>query len=117
MTDEPIHEVKDLQELVSQIVQLREQMKHVEADKQRAQEQVNACSTQLLHLKSQMREARKLLDHCLDTGEDVTAVKLTKTISELTPRKQMLTETDWDVLDKYERTYLNTLGKTFKFTT
>jgi predicted nucleic acid-binding Zn-ribbon protein len=118
MTDDNhAHQVQDLQELVSQIVHLREQMKQVEADKQRAQEQVNACSTQLLGLKSQMKETRNLLDHCLDTGEDVTAVKLTKTIQEITPRKKMLTETDWDMLDKYERTYMNTLGRTFKFTT
>lgn len=107
------HEVQDLQDLVKQIVHLREQMTHVEADKQRAQEQVNALSTQLLSLKSQMREARNLLDHCLDTGEDVTTVKLTKTVSELSPRKKMLTESDLNMMDRYERTYLQTLNRTF----
>jgi septal ring factor EnvC (AmiA/AmiB activator) len=115
--DNHMPELQDLQELVKQIVELREQMKQVEADQQRAQEQVNACSTRLLGLKSQMREARNLLDHCLDTGEDVTTVKLTKTISELSPRKQMLTESNLDMLDKYQRTYMQTLNRTFKYTT
>jgi septal ring factor EnvC (AmiA/AmiB activator) len=111
------HEVQDLQDLVKQIVYLREQMTQVEADKQRAQEQLNACSTQLLGLKNQMREARNLLDHCLDTGEDVTTVKLTKTVSELKPTRSLLIENDFNMLDRYERTYLQTLHKTFKYTT
>ncbi len=110
----PTPEVQDLQDLVKQIVELREQMKQVEADKQRAQEQLNTCSTQMLGLKQQMREARKLLDHCLDTGEDVTAVKLTKTISELSPRKHMLTENELHLMDKYQSLYLQAITKTSK---
>jgi len=117
MTDDHAHQVQDLQDLVKQIVQLREQMNQVEEQKQRAQEQLNALSTQLLSLKGEMREARNLLDHCLDTGEDVTAVKLTKTQREIAPRKQMLTETDLNMMDRYERTFMQTLNRTFKFTT
>lgn len=107
------HEVQDMQDLVKQIVHLREQMQQVEEQKQRAQEQVNALSTQLLSLKAQMKEARNLLDHCLDTGEDVTAVKLTKTVSELKPTRSLLIEKDFNMLDRYERTYLQTLNKRF----
>ncbi len=111
------HEVQDMQDLVKQIVHLREQMQQVEEQKQRAQEQVNALSTQLLSLKAQMKEARNLLDHCLDTGEDVTAVKLTKTVSELNPRKQILTEDDWDAMNSYTKKYQAALHRTFKLTT
>lgn len=111
------HQVQDLQDLVKQIVHLREQMQQVEEQKQRAQEQLNALSTQLLSLKAHMKEARNLLDHCLDTGEDVTAVKLTKTVSELKPKRQMLTENhfNWWV-DEYIRPNGDNLGRIFKFT-
>lgn len=106
MTDEFTHEVQDLQTLITQIVDLREQVKQVEADRQRTQERLNELSTQLLTLKTHMREARNLLDHCLDTGEDVTAVKLTKTSSELTTKRNMLMETDRYFKDTYESQYI-----------
>ena len=93
LTDQA-HNVQDLQELIKQMVELREEIKLVEVNKQRAQEVMNACSTQLLGLKSQMKEARKLLDHCLETGEDVTAVRLTKTMSELKRRNVSWPDTE-----------------------
>ena len=113
MTKPMTPEVQDLTELVAQIVQLREHLKQVEADKQQAQAQVNTCTTQLLDLKKQMRDARKLLDHCLDTGEDVTSVKLTKTVSELTQTRTTLLESDYAMRDMYEKTYLQSFSKNF----
>jgi septal ring factor EnvC (AmiA/AmiB activator) len=107
----PPPELQDLQDLVSQIVHLREQMRCVEADKQRAQEQVNAHAAQLKDLKAQMRDVRKLLDHCLDTGEDVTAVKLTKTVSELGPTKAILIEDYFDTFNNNNRQYLDAFSK------
>lgn len=105
-------EVEDLSGLVAQIVQLREQIKQVEAQKQQAQEQMNACSTQLLGLKNEMKDARKLLDHCLTTGEDVTSVKLTKTVSELNLTKSILLEDGYDMTDRGNKIYLDVLTKT-----
>lgn len=104
--DDQTHQVQDLQDLVKQIVHLREQMRCVEEQKQRAQDQVNAHAAQLKDLKAQMRDVRKLLDHCLDTGEDVTAVKLTKTVSELGPTKAILIEDYFDTFNNNNRQYL-----------
>jgi len=114
MTEPTSPEVEDLSGLVSQIVQLRELMKQVEVEKQQAQAQVNACTTQLLGLKSQMTQARNLLDHCLDTGEDVTSVKLTKTVSELTQTRKTLLESEYSTRDMYEKAYLQSFSKNFR---
>jgi hypothetical protein len=112
MTEQHAPEVEDLTGLVSQIVQLREQIKVVEAQKLQAQEQVNTCTTQLLGLKNEMKDARKLLDHCLTTGEDVTSVKLTKTVSELQLTKRILMEDEDQMFDKVNKQYLDLLTRT-----
>lgn len=111
MTEPYAPEVEDLTRLCTQIVHLREQIKQVEAQKLQAQEQVNTCTTQLLGLKNEMKDARKLLDHCLTTGEDVTAVKLTKTVSELNLTKSILLEDEYHKYDQVKRQYLDSLTK------
>lgn len=111
MTDHSTHEIEDLQELVKQIVQLRTQYKQVEELRQQAQAQVNAHATQLLSIKKQITHMRDLLDHCLDTGEDVTTVKLTKSVAEIPSRKPKVSQVE-SLLDAYEMTW-HKAAKTF----
>jgi len=86
-TPDPSH-IEDLNDLIKQIVELRNTIDSIKQEKQQAQQMVNAFEAQIAELNTQMTHARDVLDHCLITGDDPTVVKLTKTHKEIKSDKQ-----------------------------
>lgn len=105
--DETQHQIEDLTGLVAQIVEMKASQRNLEAQKNLLQQQVNEITTQIMRINKEIREQRKLLDHCLDTGEDLTTVKLTKDSDELDAKGLLMTSKSilMEDMKKYSNTW------------
>lgn len=76
-------ELDSLLQHVSDTWQLKRSLEQIQAQKHQLQDELNQLMTQELSIKKQLRESKKIIDHCLQTGEDATATKLVKSTQDL----------------------------------
>ncbi len=76
-------ELDSLLQHVSDTWQLKRSLEQIQTQKHQLQADLNELMTQELSIKKELKESKKLIDHCLQTGEDATVTKLIKTTDDL----------------------------------
>lgn len=75
-------ELDSLLQHVQDTWQLKKSLDAIQQKKHQLQSQVNDLTTQELSLKKQLKESKKLMDHCLQTGEDAVEAKMVRSTQE-----------------------------------
>lgn len=77
-------ELDSLLQHVQETWRLKRSLEDVQRQKQQLQAELNDLTTKEISIKKDLRDAKKLMDHCLQTGEDATVAKLTKNTLDMT---------------------------------
>jgi hypothetical protein len=68
---------------LNQLIVLRDNIQCLKAQKAELMSQVNDITVKMMEAARQLKEGKKVLDHCLETGDDPVQVRLTLTEKEL----------------------------------
>lgn len=96
---------------VQQMIQMRTSIEQLKSRKSELMNEVNGISLELLAAEKQFKEHKKVLDHCLLTGDDPVQVRLTMNTKELrsepADRTNVMYELDNLFKDKYDHIIAN----------
>jgi phage shock protein A len=90
---DPDPEIQELVRVVQHIRDLTKHIQEVQAHHDQLMTQVQALNKQIHDLTTLRRQQQRLLEHCLNTGEDPTVVQLTKNDSDLLTRTILMENT------------------------
>ncbi len=83
---------------VQKIVELQQEVAATRERKDEAARTLRSLEQQTKDLEQQLKSAKQLLNHCIDTGEDPIAAQLSGSFEEIAVATK---NTDFDVLNKY----------------